>query len=90
MRKLMDRFLRTDEELFQALASETQFGPINIQRLAGWGYNRAARKIEEWRISGKAKPIEDQPYRYVLCIEPSDVSLIVASSSDPVFNAENQ
>lgn len=66
----MEKFLQTDEELFQALASETQFGPSNIQRLAGWGYNRAARRIEEWTLAGKAKLIEDQSYRYALCIEP--------------------
>lgn len=71
----MHKFLDPDEELLQALASEPQFGPSKIQRLAHWGYNRAARKIEEWLVAGKIKPVEGKPYLYVLCVDFNPATL---------------
>lgn len=66
----MQKFLQSDEELLGALASESAFGTSKIQRLAGWGYNRAARKAEEWLKDGKIRPLESTPHRFVLCSVP--------------------
>lgn len=43
----MDLRLETDAELLQALEAHGEFGPLQVQRLMYWGYNRSTRKIEE-------------------------------------------
>lgn len=78
----MHKLLQSDEELLRALVSESEFGTIKLQRLAGWGYNRAAHKIEEWLQAGKIMPLESKPYRFVLCTEPGPAPKSIAESGE--------
>ncbi|MGF6281803.1 hypothetical protein QF010_000436 [Pseudomonas silensiensis] len=64
------QIFETDEALLQSLAQETAFGVSKLQRLAFWGYNRAARKIDEWLKDGKIRQVESLPYRFVVCADP--------------------
>lgn len=87
----MQKFLQSDEELLGALASESAFGTSKIQRLAGWGYNRAARKAEEWLKDGKIRPLESTPHRFVLCTVPGEkVGLALSLSSNSDLKPEHQ
>lgn len=58
----------TDEQLLQALASETEFGVSKLQRIAYWGYNRSARKIDELLLAGKIQQLDGTPYLYRVCV----------------------
>ena len=54
----------TDEQLLKELAKDDLFGIIRIQRLMGWGYNRAARKAEELLAEGITKQLPGSPYKF--------------------------
>ncbi len=54
----------TDEQLLQELAKEDSFGITRIQRLMGWGYNRAGRKADEFLAQGITKQVPGIPYKF--------------------------
>lgn len=63
----MNQKFETDEQLLQALALENEFGISQVQRLAFWGYNRSARKVDELLLAGKIKQVDGVPYRFLVC-----------------------
>lgn len=57
----------TDEQLLRSLALVPEFGISKVQRLCTWGYNRAARKVDELLLSGKIQQVGETPYQYRVC-----------------------
>ncbi|MFA9113291.1 hypothetical protein ACEP6V_21415 [Pseudomonas aeruginosa] len=58
----------TDEQLLKELAKDDSFGITRIQRLMGWGYNRAGRKADELLARGLTKQVPGVPYKFLLPI----------------------
>ncbi|ASJ88712.1 hypothetical protein ACEP28_04940 [Pseudomonas aeruginosa] len=54
----------TDEQLLKELAKDDSFGITRIQRLMGWGYNRAGRKADELLARGMTKQVPGVPYKF--------------------------
>ncbi|HGY2296325.1 TPA: hypothetical protein ACNV18_000039 [Pseudomonas putida] len=65
----MRPIIETDKQLIDALVFEGEFGVSKVQRLTGWGYNQAARKLEELAKQNLIRPVEEAPYRFVLSSE---------------------
>lgn len=84
----MSQIFETEEALLQSLAQETEFGVSMLQRRAFWGYNRAARKIEEWFNNGKIRQVEGVPFRFVVCAHPRpgasvDCEMVSKTTQEP-------
>lgn len=54
----------TDEQLLKRLAEQEPFGVSKVQRSTGWGYNRAARQIEDWLGRSKVVALEGVPWKF--------------------------
>lgn len=65
----MHQPFETDEQLLEALALDGEFGISKVQRLAFWGYNRSARKIDDLLLAGKIKQVDGVPFRFHVCVE---------------------
>lgn len=57
----------TDEELLTALKGSEPFGISKLQRLSGWSYNQAARKIEDWLGRSKITATDSAPWCFNVC-----------------------
>lgn len=62
----METDIDTDDKLIDALKSEGAFGVSAVQRKTRWGYNRAARKVEELLEQKRIQQVDGVPYRYIL------------------------
>lgn len=73
----METDIDTDDKLIEALKSVGAFGVSAVQRKTRWGYNRAARKVEELLKQKRIQQVEGVPFRYIL----SSTESIAASNS---------
>jgi hypothetical protein len=62
----MTTFIESEELLLERLKESPGFGASNVQRLSGWGYNRAARQIDDWARKNKVRALEEKPYAFIV------------------------
>lgn len=63
---MQEEYMTTDEELLKHLKTMPEFVAVDLQRLSGWGYNRAAHKIDAWVRSSKVVSLSDKPYAFAV------------------------